>query len=69
MEKLEDVRIGSWLQDINGIYEVISEYDAYHGWFLVKEVIFDDDTEFNYHLDDKECRMTKQEVKKADLIF
>ena len=67
MAKLEDVRIGSWLQDINGIYEVISEYDAYHGWYLVKEVIFDDDSEF--HLDDKECRMTKQEVKRADLIF
>ena len=67
MAKLEDVRIGSWLQDINGIYEVISEYDAYHGWYLVKEVIFDDDSEF--HLDDKECRTTKQEVKRADLIF
>ena len=67
MAKLEDVRIGSWLQDINGIYEVISEYDAYHGWYLVKEIIFDDDSEF--HLDDKECRMTKQEVKRADLIF
>lgn len=67
MAKLEDARIGSWLQDINGIYEVISEYDSYHGWYLVKEVIFDDDSEF--HLDDKECRMTKQEVKRADLIF
>lgn len=67
MAKLEDVRIGSWLQDSDGIYEVISEYDAYHGWYLVKEVIFDDDSEF--HLDDKECRMTKQEVKRADLIF
>ncbi len=67
MTKLEDVRVGSWLQDPDGIYEVISDYDAYHGWYLVKEVIFDDDSEF--HLDDKECRMTKQEVKRADLIF
>lgn len=66
MTNLKDVKIGSWLDDGSGVYEVVSEYDAYHNWYLVKEVIFNNDD--NYYLDDVEIKMTKNEVKNADLL-
>ncbi len=65
MANLKDIKIGSWLDDGSGIYEVISEYDSYHDWYLVREVIVDTRS---YILCAEELIMTKAEVKKAELL-
>ena len=68
MTKLNDVKIGSWLDDGCGIYEVIDDYDSYHDWYLIKEIIFENESGDEYHLSDQVLKMTSNEVKRADLL-
>lgn len=65
MADLKKVKIGSWLACNDGIFEVVSEYDSYHDWYLVREVIFDSE---NYTVSAEEVRMTSREVKKSELM-
>lgn len=41
--KLNELKKGQWLISTDGIFEVIKEYDAYHGWVTVAEVCFKDE--------------------------
>ena len=68
MTNLKDVIIGSWLDDGSGIYEVIDDYDSFHDWYLIKEVIFENESGDEYHLSDQVLKMTSNEVKRADLL-
>ena len=54
-----EVRIGMWLENTSGVYEVTSIEENY---VSVKEVIFEDDESDKYQLGDT-YRMTKQEMK------
>ena len=67
MTNLKDVKIGSWLGCNDGIFEVVSEYDSYHDWYLVREVILSSDYENNV-LSDEVYKMTSREVKSSELM-
>lgn len=68
MTKLNDVKIGSWLDDGCGIYEVIDDYDSFRDWYLIREVIFDDELFYEYHLSNQVLQMTSEEVKNSQLL-
>ena len=48
--KLEDVKVGMRVADANGVYQVMSEYDSFHKWYVCKEIIWDDGDSGEYHL-------------------
>ena len=64
--KLEDVKVGMWVADANGIYQVMEEYDSFHKWYVCKEIIWDDDDSSEYHLEKYITYITKEEMKKCE---
>ena len=34
--KLENVEVGMLVADENGVYQVMSEYDSFHKWYVCK---------------------------------
>lgn len=63
--KLEDVKVGMWVADANGVYQVMEEYDYYHNWYVCKEVL-NLDEDGNYELEDDYTYITKNEMKKCE---
>lgn len=43
MVKLEELKKGQWVTSTEGIYEVVEEYDSFHGWVTVAEVCYKTD--------------------------
>ena len=64
--KLEDVQVGMWVSDANGVYQVMEEYDSFHKWYVCKEIIWDDGDSGEYHLEKYNTYITKEEMKKCE---
>lgn len=64
--KLENVEVGMLVADENGVYQVMSEYDSFHKWYVCKEVIWEDSESSEYHLEKYNTYLTKEEMKKCE---
>ena len=65
--KLNEVKVGLWISDANGIYQIISGYDSFHKWYVCKEVL-DLDESGNHTLSKDNIYLTKDEMKKCIVL-
>lgn len=66
--QFEQLKKGQWLENVNGIFEVTSEYSEYHNSIGLAEVYFDDEDCINYHLENENPYTTFIDVKNSELI-
>lgn len=49
----KEVKVGDWLQDVDGMYEVIATEVGAANFTKLKEVIFDDNDDYKLGLDER----------------
>jgi hypothetical protein len=65
MLKAKEVKVGDWLRDVNGIYEVIGTEVGAGNFTQVQEVIFSDKPD-EYWLDNDVRYLTDLEISHMD---
>lgn len=69
--QFEKIKKGQWLEDCDGIYEVISEYNSFHGTIGLAEVYHEiDENGFGtdeYHLEDERPYVTFDDVRGCEV--
>lgn len=64
----KNLKEGTWLEDANGISEVVATYREYNSCIGLAEVIFKNDESDEYTLGTKNPNVTFHDVKGAEII-
>lgn len=64
----KNLKKGTWINDINGNYEVVREYREYNSSIGLAEVIYKDDESDEYTLGTENPNVTYSDVKGAEII-
>ena len=66
MLKLKDVKVGSWVMDTTGIYEVTDIDERVKAAYTLNEVLENESGEDE--VSDSQCFLTKAEMKLMDIV-
>lgn len=64
----KNLKKGTWINDINGNYEVVRTYREYNSCIGLAEVIYKDDESDEYTLGTENPNVTFRDVKGAEII-
>lgn len=64
----KNLKKGTWINDYNGTYEVVSTYREHNSCIGLSEVIFADDESDEYKLGTENPNVTFHDVKGAEII-
>lgn len=64
----KNLKKGTWINDYNGTYEVVSTYREYNSCIGLAEVIYKDDESDEYTLGTENPNVTFLDVKGAEII-
>lgn len=66
--QFESLKKGQWFANLNGLFEVTTEYSGSSDSIGVAEVIFENDYKESYHLDCENPYTTFADVKGSEII-
>lgn len=64
----KNLRVGTWISDYNGTYEVVRAFCEFNSCIGLSEVIFADDESDEYTLGTENPNVTFNDVKGAEII-
>ena len=64
----KNLRVGTWISDYNGTYEVVRAFREFNSCIGLSEVIYKDDESDEYTLGTENPNVTFNDIKGAEII-